>query len=865
MDAASEMDAIIFGLGPRGLEHAEAIRQTAGLKLTGVCEISAPARERVIQTIGCPAFSSPEEILKECDPELAVIATPPRVRQEIVEQLVHCARLRTIVIEKPLALSLQEARSIFAVCRERSIRVRVCHQLRFSREFALLGEAVQNDAVGSIRAVQAFCYGNLLNQGIHMIDAVQWLMNGQHAEWVSAQAINDLVQLGRLTTIPADFAEDVSHPAPLSVQATIGFSGGVQAALTTGLLAPSVEPALGNWLQKRIVVFGTQGSAEAHVASGFKLFNAAHPDGSLEKTGLESYRDATRAFYGELLADLQSNRSFDQDNATTMGSMQILAGCFESILKGGPISLPLVEDSDPLLSWRQRARADAGAVLEVATDTHAGQPRISVILPMEDHRGLGIEAIESWVNEQRCDPQDFELIVIVDSATRALEPAIRARLRPIDRLVHLPTRNEMQAYDAGARLARGEYLLLSEPHCLAEPQAIAEAIHFFRTHPHAGFCPRTIPIYANAVGAMEARMYEEGFAGWSQADRWEKVILRGFGIRREVYLEVGGFDHRYGRFAEWLLAARLRQGGFQLAYAPGLGVQHHYSKSFALLNRFIQEFTDGESLFRDEGPQDFARRFFGDPAEWNEARSFDPALIRVLAKSCWHEIFDQPPDPAVRTSRRAALKRLLGLLPSFVFGARLSLYKHRFRIRLAWLRFYCWWFDKDERFRAFVDWYMLTTSYHRVKFALEHPRPPVLNSPAALSYPIEKISNADFFGFHGLETYAGRSFRWSSDLAAVRLCIRPGNYRVTIQTPYVRWIDPGRELAMYMDGHRLAPAAFDDDRTRLEFDLPESLMALQDEHWLVMHCAVWRQDGVQRTDVRRLGLPVASIDLHSRS
>jgi len=56
----------------------------------------------------------------------------------------------------------------------------------------------------------------------------------------------------------------------------------------------------------------------------------------------------------------------------------------------------------------------------------ADKPLLSVIIPLGDHRGHALEAIESWTR-QTCPREDYEVIVITDGREPELEAAV-ARL-----------------------------------------------------------------------------------------------------------------------------------------------------------------------------------------------------------------------------------------------------------------------------------------------------------------------------------------------------------------------------------------------------------------------------------------------------
>jgi predicted dehydrogenase len=212
------------------MEHAEAIERLDDVELTGFFDVSQKARTEAERIRSKPAYGSLNNLLHDQRPDVVIVATPPRVRLHLIEQIVQSDAVRGIVIEKPLALTLQDARQIRSMCDSHRIAMAVCYQLRFSQEFVRLKEAVEANQIGEVQFIHAGCYGNLFNQGPHIIDMAQWLMDARPVQWIMAQGCDEPRELAQLTEIPADFSHDKNHPAPLFLKATLGFEGGVEAS-----------------------------------------------------------------------------------------------------------------------------------------------------------------------------------------------------------------------------------------------------------------------------------------------------------------------------------------------------------------------------------------------------------------------------------------------------------------------------------------------------------------------------------------------------------------------------------------------------------------------------------------------------------
>ena len=73
-------------------------------------------------------------------------------------------------------------------------------------------------------------------------------------------------------------------------------------------------------------------------------------------------------------------------------------------------------------------------------------------------------------------------------------------------------------------------------------------------------------------------------------------------FRHDLYLAAGGLEHRYGRFAEMLLAAALRDAGHQLGYARESIVAHHYRETLQELIDGTDEYVASECVYRAANP-----------------------------------------------------------------------------------------------------------------------------------------------------------------------------------------------------------------------------------------------------------------------
>lgn len=828
--------AALVGCGPRGHEHARALRQVAGVTLVGVCDTDPAVLAPAIRELGVAGFSAAAELLERTLPHIVIVATPPGHRLGLIQQIAAFPGVRAVVIEKPMALDWDDAQAIVAACARRGILCVVCHQLRHAPEFVALKRAIDAGAIGAVEFLRGVCYGNLLNQGVHLIDLMHWLMGGRRVQWVMSQQATDPEALARHNQGEQGIWQDQAHPAPMWMTHQLAFEGGIRATLETGLLYSRSRTFHGDWLQKRLAVTGSDGIAEGQAASHCRILIAGQP-WRQEAFSVADYQSATRAFYEELLTAFHGNGTHRNDAREALPSLETTLACLESARRGGLCSLPLAQTVAPAAG-----RGSLGESISSA-------PHISIVIPLLDHRGLALDCVGSWTRSQTYPRERFELVLLSDGRDPALDAQVRNLLGPDDRLIVHDTDDETFLYDMGARQACGRWILFSEPHCIAEPHCLAELAEYLATHAVDGACLRSTGITPNWLAKLEERLYEQGFADFGRAGDWRKVILRGVAIDRDAYLASGGFDYEFGRFAEWALAARLHAQGRRLGYAAGAAVRHLYTTRFDQLMPHVLSFSAGEILYRDHHPAEYCDRYFGIPQEW---------LKRNAGKR-----------DAARALSRALGRRLLGWREWGSKGRLLGRWLHQ---RLtAWTG---WSMPRAAAFLA-LRWAMLCcrlrpsdrSFWHMVQQMMRVGRiqglaqrqtttPPAITRPG--SYGISELPEEALVGFHALETWKGAAFRWTGPVAALPIELPAGAYELVLETRGLGkdWHWP--TLQATLDGRRL-PCEADGGHERLRCRFTIDAAQARNQAWLAFTCQPVQPWKHGQADARELGMPIFAV------
>jgi predicted dehydrogenase len=508
--------AAIVGFGRRAEEHAAALTQVGGVSLDGIADPSE-GRRAVAKQAGLPAFAVLGELLSEIRPEIVLVTTPADVRLEPVAEAASAPSVGAIMVEKPFSHSMEEAEEMLAACEREGVLLTVGHQLRFAPPLIALREAIQAGELGTVEHIRASCFGHLLDQGPHLVDAVRFVTGGRRAQWAMSQGGEGLLPAARRGS-----REGLAQGIPAWSTHHLAFEGGLRVTLETGVLHQRGDrfghgDELDDFLDKRLTVVGSRGLAQCVAAGDCRLLIDGEARWRVHRGGFQAYLGANRAFHEELRDAVTHGTPHRADARDALDSLEPLLACARSVAGGGAARLPLEPEQDV-------ARAPA---------PRRPEPEVSVVVPLADHRGYAREGMISWTAEQTFDRDRYEVIVCLDGVEEGLEESVRPLLGSQDRILCRDGAAEIELYDEGVREARGRLVILTEPHCIAERTFIEEMTAYLARTGEVGACGRSVGINENGLARMEEILFEEGMAEWSKPGHWCRVILRAIAIEKQ--------------------------------------------------------------------------------------------------------------------------------------------------------------------------------------------------------------------------------------------------------------------------------------------------------------------------------------------
>lgn len=188
--------AAVVGCGDVSVVHLDALTRLDGVDLVGVCDADPGRLAAAAEAYAVPGYADHRALLDQARPDVVHVATPHD--QHVVVAADCLERGTHVITEKPLAHTLAEADRLIEVADRSTAKIAVCFQNRYNSAVAALHRLLTSGEVGQIVGASAAVMwhrtadyyrsrpwrgtwagsggGLLMNQAIHTVDLVQWIL-----------------------------------------------------------------------------------------------------------------------------------------------------------------------------------------------------------------------------------------------------------------------------------------------------------------------------------------------------------------------------------------------------------------------------------------------------------------------------------------------------------------------------------------------------------------------------------------------------------------------------------------------------------------------------------------------------------------
>jgi UDP-N-acetylglucosamine 3-dehydrogenase len=176
----------VVGVGVMGSNHARVLADLRGVKLAGIADFDQRQRTSVADALGCPGYDDVEALIGE-GVDAVVIAAPTHSHRDLA---LTCIRHGVhILVEKPIASTVAEGRTIIAGARQAGVTLMVGHVERFNPAVEAIKAAIHGEDILSIAITRVGPFpprmsnvGVVIDLAVHDIDLIRWFTDSEIVE-----------------------------------------------------------------------------------------------------------------------------------------------------------------------------------------------------------------------------------------------------------------------------------------------------------------------------------------------------------------------------------------------------------------------------------------------------------------------------------------------------------------------------------------------------------------------------------------------------------------------------------------------------------------------------------------------------------
>jgi predicted dehydrogenase len=338
----------LVGCGRIAKRHADLLgrRQIEGAELAGVCDIVPEKAQALGSALDVPWFADMHAMMERVRPDAVTILTESGYHAEHVLALAPYGK--HIVVEKPMALTLESADAMIKACDRYGVRLFVVKQNRFNVPVVKLRQALDAGRFGKLvlgtvrvrwcrrqdyydqdpwRGTWALDGGVLTNQASHHIDLLEWMMG--EVESVFAKTTTALVRIE---------SEDTAV-------VTLKFRSGALGIIEATTAARPTD------LEGSISILGERGAVEigGFAVNEMRVWrfedHGAEDDDVLEKFSVNPpnvYGFGHQAYYQHVVDCIRHEQPQLVDGLEGRRSLELISAIYESVETGREVSMRFV-------------------------------------------------------------------------------------------------------------------------------------------------------------------------------------------------------------------------------------------------------------------------------------------------------------------------------------------------------------------------------------------------------------------------------------------------------------------------------------------------------------------------------------------
>lgn len=346
------MKYALIGCGRIATNHIKAAVNNK-LEIVAVCDVLPEAMEKLLAKHGLETDNSIARytdyktmVAEHPELQLISIATESGIHAEIALYCIdHGINL---IIEKPMAMNMADAEEIIRRSEAKEVKVSACHQNRFNVAVQQMRQALEAGRFGKLshgsihvrwnrnkgyydqapwRGTWAQDGGCLMNQCIHGIDLLRWMMGDEVDEvyGVTKQQFHDYLE-----------CEDIG-------MAVVKFKNGAVGTIegTTNVYPRNLEETLYLFGETGTVKLGGTSTNNIDVWDFADESDADAANKGLQEATSNVYGNGHTSLFADVMDAIEHDRKPYVDAVAGRNALEMILAIYQSAATGKPVKLPL--------------------------------------------------------------------------------------------------------------------------------------------------------------------------------------------------------------------------------------------------------------------------------------------------------------------------------------------------------------------------------------------------------------------------------------------------------------------------------------------------------------------------------------------
>jgi len=342
----NSIQVALIGCGRISQVHVDAIEQTEGIQLAAVCDVDEAKTKSYSDKFHVPSYTQIDPVIQNDHIDLVVIATPNGTHYSIAKACLQAGK--SILLEKPITISTKDALDLIYEADRCEARFFAVKQVRYNPSIQILKQYCDAGRMGKLfsaslvvrwtrpqayydqsnwRGTKDLDGGSLLNQGIHYVDIMQWLLGDASSVFGYKETCCHDIEIEDIAHGLVRFQNGASGTIEFNVNS---YPNNLECSLT--VLGDKGSVKLSGAAMNEIDLWHVQDCPKPTIPSGFSPYVYA---GGLYQGSCPNhiyvYRDIVHAF--------QNEEKLFVDGKEALKSLQIVNALYESAEKGKEIKL----------------------------------------------------------------------------------------------------------------------------------------------------------------------------------------------------------------------------------------------------------------------------------------------------------------------------------------------------------------------------------------------------------------------------------------------------------------------------------------------------------------------------------------------